>query len=254
MCIVIPALLEVSLTATWIALGVVSLLVAWTGIQGMLRLKFSTSLDQTQPGAASPDSFKACPASVVWLVIAAYAIDAAGFVPHTLFWVDYLAREQALGQHAGSVQWGLFGLGAALGPLLAGFVTRRIGCHHGLTLAYFTKALAVAIPLFSVALLFRSLSSFIFAAMIPCLVALTSGRLAELVGPEQHKRVWGQATAAFAAAQAIAGYGMSALYDWWGTYYPLFAIGSSLLVCSGLLILMSQRVLRRSGSARSNHF
>ena len=81
--------------------------------------------------------------------------------------------------------------------------------------------------------------------MTPCIVALTSGRLGELVGPFAHKKLWGRATAAFAAAQAIAGYGMSALYDLWGSYAPLFAIGGFLLAGGFALILLSHGVQER---------
>ena len=174
------------------------------------------------------------------LVIGAYALDAVGFVPHTVFWVDYLARENALGHQAASLQWGIFGLGAVCGPLVVGTLARKVGWHHGLTLAFLAKAAAVALPVFSLALLSQSVSSFVVGAMIPGIVALTSGRLAELVGPAAHKKLWGQATAAFAAAQAFSGYAMSALYVVWGTYSPLFAISSLVLVGGFVLVLLSR--------------
>jgi len=182
----------------------------------------------------------------VLLVISAYGLDAVGFVPHTVFWVDFLAREAELGHRAASLQWALFGVGAVAGPLLAGVVARHLGWHAGLTLGFVIKAMAVAIPLLSLTLIGRSLSSLLVGAMIPALVALTSGRLAELVGPAAHKRLWGYATAVFAAAQAIAGYAMSALYSASGTYYPLFTMGSLALAAGVLLILCS-----RGGKAAS---
>lgn len=234
---VVPLLLGLSLTATWLALGALSLLAGLICDRGITRLPDRP--DQPAQGAEQAHA-AAGPAFVVLLVMAAYALDAAGFVPHTVFWVDYLAREQGLGTHDASLQWAIFGLGAVLGPLLAGFVARRLGWHNGLALAFLAKAMAVALPLVSVAIISRSLSSLIVGAMIPGIVALTSGRLAELVGPRAHKRIWGQATAAFAAAQALSGYGMSALYDALGSYYPLFAMGSAMLAGGFVLILLSR--------------
>ena len=64
----------------------------------------------------------------------------------------------------------------------------------------------------------------------PSVVQVALRRLAELVGPAAHKKLWGQATAAFAAAQALSGYAMSALYVAWGTYAPLFAMSSVMLI------------------------
>lgn len=264
--LVVPALLAVSLTATWIALGVLIIIAGIFCDRNLAQLTLSpphaapdspagearqAPQRQSQRAAEQPYKKPAGLALVIALVIMAYALDAIGFVPHTVFWVDYLAREKALGAHAASLQWAIFGVGAVCGPFIVRELARRLGWHQGLVLAFLTKATAVALPLLSVALISRSASSFMVGAMIPGIVALTSGRLAELGGPAQHKRLWGQTTATFAAAQAFSGYGMSALYDVWHTYTPLYAIGSAVLASGLLLALLSQRVYRRTRAARA---
>lgn len=235
----VPLLLELDLNWTWRALGGLALLA------GLICDRAAARLPDLQTTAADNESGNraSAPAGlVVLLVMAAYALDAAGFVPHTVFWVDYLTREASLGNRAASVQWALFGIGAILGPLLAGFLARRFGWHSGLAVGFLIKSLAIALPLLSIAIVSRSLSSLLVGAMIPGIVALTSGRLAELAGPAAHKRLWGRATAAFAAAQALSGYAMSGLYAHLGTYYPLFAIGSCLLAAGFLLVLFGRTV------------
>lgn len=235
----VPLFMTLSLTATWLVLGLACLLVGWLGDRGMATLPTPPPAPSRTDGHPGTHHV---PMAVVCLVMAAYALDGAGFVPHTVFWVDYLVREAALGQATGSLQWALFGIGAVLGPLLAGLTARRLGWHGALASAFMLKALAVALPLVSLALVSRSLSSLLVGAMIPGVVALTSGRLAELVGPQAHKRMWGWATASFAAAQALSGYGMSAWYATLGTYLPLYALGAALLAAGGCLVLMSRRV------------
>ena len=76
--------------------------------------------------------------------------------------------------------------------------------------------------------------------MVPGVVALTSGRIAELVGTAEHKRYWGIATAVFAAAQAFSGYVMSGLYEAWGNYYFLFLIGSITLAAGTSLVVLGR--------------
>ncbi|MGP9666299.1 YbfB/YjiJ family MFS transporter [Halomonas sp. AOP22-C1-8] len=241
---IVPLLLELSLAFTWGALGLLCVMAGLLCDHGITRLAL--------PATASPTANKSREYSgvkvVVWLVISAYALDAVGFVPHTVFWVDYLARENALGNQAASFQWGIFGLGAVCGPLMVGALAQRAGWHYGLAIAFVAKAAAVLLPVFSLALISQSVSSFMVGAMISGIVALTSGRLAELVGPTAHKKIWGQATAAFAAAQAVAGYAMSALYGVWGTYSPLFAISGLMLVAGFLLVLLSRGLQQRNAA------
>ncbi|WP_434986356.1 YbfB/YjiJ family MFS transporter [Vreelandella zhaodongensis] len=239
---VVPMLLELSLTATWGALGLLCILAGLVGVRGVVRL--ASPPVTGNEGAASQKGYAGVKVAVL-LVIGAYALDAIGFVPHTVFWVDYLARENALGNQAASLQWGIFGLGAVCGPLMVGALARQVGWHHGLTIAFLAKAAAVSLPVFSLALVSRSVSSFVVGAMIPGIVALTSGRLAELVGPTAHKKLWGQATAAFAAAQALSGYAMSWLYVAWGTYSPLFVVSGLMLVGGFFLVLLSRGMEQR---------
>lgn len=261
--LIVPLLLAVSLTATWLALGILLIAAGLFCRSNLAKLagapaaepqatddakSDASPVEPAQPlPTGKPESMKrpAGLALVITLVMMAYALDAIGFVPHTVFWVDYLAREKALGAHAASLQWAVFGMGAVSGPFIVSWLARHLGWHRGLVLAFLTKSTAVALPLLSVAFFSRSASSFMVGAMIPGIVALTSGRLAELAGPADHKRLWGQATATFAAAQAVSGYGMSALYDAWSTYTPLYAIGSAVLASGLLLALLSQVAYRR---------
>ncbi|PKG52995.1 MULTISPECIES: YbfB/YjiJ family MFS transporter [Halomonadaceae] len=238
---IIPLLLGLSLTVTWGTLGLLCIAAGLLCDWGVAHL---TSPSTASPRGNSPKG-GAGVKIIVMLVVGAYALDAIGFVPHTVFWVDYLARENALGNQAASLQWGIFGLGALCGPFMVGALAQRLGWQGGLMIAFAAKAAAVLLPVFSLALLSQSVSSFMVGAMIPGIVALTSGRLAELVGPTAHKKLWGQATAAFAAAQAVAGYAMSALYGTWGSYTPLFAISGLILVAGLLLVLLSRGVQQR---------
>lgn len=239
---VVPVLLESGLTLTWATLGLLCIPAGLVCFWGVTHLAASLV---SNPGVTSQKNGYTGVKLTVLLVIAAYALDAVGFVPHTVFWVDYLAREKALGNQAASLQWGIFGLGAVCGPFIVSVLAGRIGWHHGLTVAFLVKASAVSLPVFSLTFLSQSVSSFLVGAMVPGIVALTSGRLAELVGPTAHKKLWGQATAAFAAAQAISGYTLSALYDVWGSYSPLFAISGLMLTGGLLLVLLSRGVQLR---------
>lgn len=247
--LVVPLLLELNMAITWGALGFLCIA---AGIVCNSGLESLDSPATAIPSNESPQNMPNVKVAML-LVIGAYALDAVGFVPHTVFWVDYLARENALGNHVASFQWGIFGLGAVCGPLMVGTLAKRVGWHYGLTLAFIAKAVAVLLPVFSLAMISQSVSSFMVGAMIPGIVALTSGRLAELVGPTAHKKIWGQATAAFAAAQAAAGYAMSALYGVFGTYTPLFAISGLMLVAGFVLVLLSRGAQLRNLPLTAQH-
>lgn len=242
--IVIPALLTYSLSVTWLTLAMLVSLIAWLGDYSYRSLKPITVASNTNLTTHSSSTLK----FLVVIVMCAYALDAVGFIPHTVFWVDFLSRESSLGAYAASLQWTVFGLGAVCGPIVAGVLAQKLGWNRALSLAYMAKACAVFLPILSIGVMSRTLSSFVVGAMVPGIVALTSGRIAEMVGTAKHKRYWGRTTAAFAVAQAFFGYGMSALFDHWGSYQNLFWISSFALLIAAMLVFSSDKILTQQNN------
>jgi len=230
----VPLLINESLSLTWGALAAACLLMVLIGESGIRRLTWQPPQAETTQQADKAIMWP------VWLVILAYGMDAIAYVPHTLFWVDYLAREQNLGMQTASMQWLIFGFGACCGPFLAGWASQRWGIKIGLALAYLAKTVGVMLPVVSIDLLSRSVSSFLVGAMIPGVVGLTSALLAQWLGAAKHKQFWGLATAVFALTQALSGYGMSALFVELGSYQQLYVIAAFIMATGFVLVAVSE--------------
>jgi len=221
----VPWLADLGVAVTWLALALISSALAlwswravWAGLTPLART--------TKHG----DPSAALPMLPIMLVIIGYGLDAIGFVPHTLFWVDYIARELGQGLTTGSLYWVLFGVGAACGPIAAGALASRIDFRPALAVGLAVKTVAVALPLVSVHPLALGLSSFFVGMLVPGTVTLTSGSIAALATPERQQQLWGWATLSFALAQAAAAYGMSGAYAHMASYRPLFAVAALSLV------------------------
>jgi MFS family permease len=156
----------------------------------------------------------------------AFGMDGIGFIPHMLFWVDYVARSLALGTAAGAIQWLMFGIGALLGPWLGGIVGDRIGIGRALILAFMLKSISVLLPALSAALPLLTISSLVTGALTPGIAALSAARMTELVEPGRQIRAWGFATLVFGLFQAGGAYGMAYAYEAWRSYVPLYVAGA----------------------------
>ncbi|ROO27472.1 YbfB/YjiJ family MFS transporter [Salinisphaera orenii] len=225
----VPWLADFGVAAAWLALAVVSAVLALWSWTAAWR-----DLAALPEPAADERAAAALPLTAILLVIAAYGLDAVGFVPHTLFWVDYIARELGQGLAAGSGYWVVLGLGAMCGPVAAGWLAARLGFRPALTLALAIKAFAVALPLISTSMAALGLSSFLVGLLIPGTVTLTSGSIAALTPAARQQQFWGWATLGFALAQAVGAYGMSWGYERLGGYLPLFGLACVALVLATL--------------------
>ncbi|ODC02924.1 MFS transporter [Terasakiispira papahanaumokuakeensis] len=241
---IIPLLLNSGLMVTWVGLGILAAAAGLIADRALTGLKALAATPQPDNGVEGLNSAQKWSIGIVML---AYAMDAIGFVPHTVFWVDYLAREVGMGQTMASEQWAVLGIGAMMGPFIVGRAAKKLGWHGALLAGFLAKAIATALPTVSVSIVSLSLSSFVVGAMIPGIVALTAGRLSEIAGPTNHKKIWGLATAIFAVAQAAGGYALSSIYAVQETYAPLFSIGAVVLM-SGVLLLSAQYVLFRKAT------
>ncbi len=229
---VVPWLIGYGIAASWVALGALATaLAAWAWVAVWRHLPPSAGV---QPPGRHTNQTPRGPVLGLYLLLLAYGLDAAGFVPHTLFWADYIVHELGRGLTVGAAYWTAFGLAAAAGPFLAGALAHWLGFRPALCLGLTVKALAVALPLLSGAPAALLASSVLVGLLIPGTVALTSGSIIELVPPERQQQAWGWATLSFALLQALAGYGMSWMHASFGSYRPLFALAAlALLVAAG---------------------
>lgn len=224
---VVPWLIHYGIAATWVALGTLAAVLAlwaWVAVWRHLTVSAGRAVAHA---AGQPARWSV---AGVLLILLAYGLDATGFVPHTLFWVDYIAHELSRGLTVGAAYWTAFGLGAAVGPFVAGALAQWLGFRRALAFGLIVKGAAVALPVLSGSPAALLLSSVLVGLLIPGTVALTSGSLIELVPPERQQQAWGWATLSFALLQAIAGYGMSWAYVVLGSYRPLFSVAAFALL------------------------
>lgn len=217
--LVVALLAPIDLAWAWLGLGAASALAAalsWTGWRGAGAARAVGSLKSASPRMSVPLLF----------AILAFGIDGVGFIPHTLFWVDFIARELSQGIPVANGTFLFFGLGAALGPILSGPIGDRIGIGLALVLAFGVKTLAIALPWAFTSLPALAFSAFVVGALAPGIAALSAARIAQLVLPGDQARSWGLAILAFSTFQAIGGYGLSYAFATVGHYQPLFLVGA----------------------------
>jgi predicted MFS family arabinose efflux permease len=169
---------------------------------------------------------------VLVLLLAAYTLNAVGYLPHTLFWVDYIVRELHMPLTTGGFFWAVFGVGAAIGPLLMGSLADVLGLRRCLLAGFFLKAVGVALPVLSghPSVLFAS--SLLVGIFTPGIVALVSAYALECLGAEFHRKAWGMLTMSFAASQAGVGFAMARVAASLDSYEPLFIFSSVALLVS----------------------
>jgi len=222
----VPLLIDSGLRETWIALGLlcfVLTLAAWSG--------WPTSSAPAPPSEA-PASRGLIPFYVE------YGLSAVALVPHMVFLVDFIARGLDQGLAIGGRYWVVFGIGAALGPVLAGMIADRIGFGRALRLSFVVVTVLIALPAFVSSDAALIVSCLVVGAFVPGVAGLALGRVHELVAGPARARAWSVCTVAFAIGQASGAYAFSFLYALYGSHALLFLLGAAALATAFLIDLI----------------
>lgn len=214
---------------TWIGLGAICTLltlVAWAGWP-------KHGLESAARAGGVPGAGFAAPVIALFVE---YAFNAAGLVPHALFFLDYIARGLQRGMEAAGDYWVIYGIGAAVGPVIAGQIADRIGSSLSLRLAFLCQTLAVGLAAFTQDSLWLGVSAFGAGALTIGIVALVLGRLGDFLDdPGARQRAWAAATVAFSVGQALAAYGYSWLLAKFHGF-PMIFLTASLAMIIALAI------------------
>lgn len=238
----VPWLVEHSLRLTWWVLFVIALVMScWIFRFAHAPAPSAAALD------AQPHAFANNKTALI-AVYLAYGLDAIGFVPHTVFWFDFLVRKVGQSMSVASFNLALLGFGAMLGAVIAGALAQRVGWGKTIVIAISLKMLAVALPVMTDNAIALCVSAALVGAFIPGMVVSVSGRIGELTSARNQIVAWGRATMLFAICQGIGSLIYARLYvievaGFDGSYVVFFCSALSLLVAL-LLALWSYRATR----------
>eukprot|EP01035_Chromulina_nebulosa_P037091 gene37091-50037_t len=213
----VPLLLNRGITVTWLGLGIVAVVFTILGWKG-----WRAPPAQPEPDRHAPRRLPQSQLRGLYLI---YGLNAFALVPHMVFLVAFVARGLGQGLATATQYWVLFGLGALVGPLIAGRAADRWGARTTMIAALAGQLLFIALPVIDSSPLVLIASSLAMGAATIGIVPVALARIREALQhhPSAHFAAWRTATASFALLQAAGAYAMSFLLDWsQGSYRLLF--------------------------------
>lgn len=226
--VALPLLLTAGVAAAWLGLAAGALAcaaVAWP----------------FWPPHVPPPPAPASPPPGLTRLVWAYGVNAFAIVPHLLLLSDYVARWLGHGVGLGAVAFAVYGVGAALGPLVGGYASDRVGFGRTLVVAIAIQAAAVALPAVVRSLPAAFVSALLVGALTPGIPPLVLGRAGELAGIAAAARSWRAATIGYALAQALAGFVVAAAFARIRAHPPLFVAGAVFALISLAMLPRTRR-------------
>ena len=170
----VPFFLHFGLIWAWISIAIAGLIAglvswwAWNGLNPNLP-----RFDHQKVSSRNSITL------ALWLLYSASFLFSFGIVPHTLFWVDYIARELFLGQEIASLHWLLVGVFAIVGPIAAASLSTLFGTGSALVLTLLILGIGIGLP-YADASAFSLVLSTILFGMQPAVSTLFAARLRDL--------------------------------------------------------------------------
>ncbi|MBJ9720762.1 YbfB/YjiJ family MFS transporter [Acinetobacter calcoaceticus] len=220
--IIIPVLKNMSVQYVWEILAGLSLL-------GSLTLYQLLSLNTAQIIKSQSITLQTSQKSRLGLVIIiAYMCSAFAYIPHSLFWMDYLSGTLHFPLQQRNLFWVLYGVGSCIGAFVAYCLSRIIGYLQTIKWLYAIYCLAVVLPFFSQTTSLLALSSFLTGLLTPATVFISSYILLQIY-EQRYQKLWSLATIGFASTQLLGGVVISTLHHLHWSYAHLFLLGGIVL-------------------------
>lgn len=222
-----PYLDQISVQTAWLILFAFALLIclSLTYLLNIFKSHLSSVQTQNLPTNVIDGMYLS--------LLLVYACSAFAYVPHSLFWIDYLKNTLELDLYHINFNWILYGLGSALGAVTAYLLARKFGHFTALKILYSAYVIAIIISIIEIHPIFTYISSFFTGMLNPAVVFLTSYTIMQLYGVA-YKKLWSVATLCFALTQLIGGLCFSALQHFGVSYHQQFILASVVLLLGAL--------------------
>jgi predicted MFS family arabinose efflux permease len=166
----------------------------------------------------------------------AYFLFSFGLTSHTLYWVDFLVRDQGLDISSGGAHWAIVGLFAVIGPWAAAWLARRTHTAWAVTLAFIVLGVGIAGPGLATWVPILWLSSMIFGAQ-PGVSTVKAARARDLGTHEAMPAIMRVMIMSSALGGAVGGVVIPALFAATGRYDLMFLVAGGAMGIAALCTL-----------------
>lgn len=226
--LLLPLIAQKSLTLVWVFLFALSFVLF---IFATLTLK---SLNPPTHKLQQQEKFKI--PLFLWLLFISYVLNAIGYLPHTLFWTDYLVRTLHFSSVTSGYSWVFFGSGAIVGSLFSGLLAHKMGLKNAHIFILTLKAMSCFMAVYFLELFWLNVSVFIIGCTTTGNVALTNALALHIVGKEHFSTSVSFLTFGFGVFQGVFSLLFMYLLPFCG-YFWLFVFCGFCLLMSALMLL-----------------
>lgn len=223
----LPSIAEQSLNLVWGILGGVSLA---SFIFSLFTLK-SKNLPKVKDKATTTFNYNAS----FYLLIIIYTSISFGYLPHTLFWTDYLVNTLGFSSVIAGKSFMCFGIGAACGSMGGGMIADKIGLKKAYILMFIAQTISCVMAAFLTTPLALSTSIYIMGFACMGATVITMNLALKIVGKASFSSASSMLTFLFAVFQAISSFAITYILPFIG-YFTLFIISAIILGVATLLI------------------
>lgn len=235
--VLVPMLLAHGLAAAWLGLAAVGGVAAVIAVWGWSG---ASAAGRATPAVVAADrGLSAWPWQLKALLVS-HTLFSVAIVPHSLYWVDYIARGLGLGMATGGFHWSLVGIASILGPALGVLLAFLLGTAWALPLSFLVLGLGIGLPLASAGTAALVASSLLFGAQ-PGLSALMAARARDLSAGADMAHVMRAMILASSVGGVTGGLVIPEVLAASGQHAVVFAIGGVVMVMAGLLTLPYRR-------------
>ncbi|WP_223857232.1 YbfB/YjiJ family MFS transporter [Acinetobacter seifertii] len=231
--IIIPLLKNMSVQYVWGIFAALSIF----GSLVLFQLLKHQPQQSVQTTSQIPQSIKHSRLGLV--IIIAYMCSAFAYIPHSLFWMDYLSGTLHFPLQQRNLFWVLYGIGSCIGAFVAYCLSRLTAYLQAIKWLYGIYCIAVALPFFSHAISLLALSSFLTGLLTPATVFISSYSLLQIY-EQRYQKLWSLATIGFASTQLLGGVVISTLHHLHWSYAHLFLM-SGIVLLFALILLVRTR-------------
>ncbi|CRF49406.1 Nitrite extrusion protein NarK [Helicobacter heilmannii] len=211
----------------WIFLGAVGL------VAFLLSCVFLKTLHPPKKSTHKEAPFKI--STFFALLLVSVVLNAIGYLPHTLFWVDYLVRSLHFSKAVAGASWAFFGFGAASGTILSATLAKTLGLKNASSIVILMKSISCVIAMVSNDIMWLNLSIFLMGFGTTGNLTITSTMAYHIMGQEHFVQASSLVTLAFGIFQAV----FSFVFTWALGHFSFY----KMFLFSGVVLFLAFAVL-----------